>query len=140
MTSTNEKGLSADRIQNSATVKMNYVQCPICHNILWNPIACQMCEKSYCSTCLRKWFNAQPGKCPNRCQKFVERKCLGIMVQLLAEIQLACIYKPTGCCEVTWLIISVFLLNASLYRSFLTRPLKSIRLSAGLSLKSVPGA
>ncbi|CAF4070998.1 unnamed protein product [Rotaria magnacalcarata] len=97
MTSEEQKGIGSDRIRGSSAVNVDLLECPICHGLLWIPIACQRCETSFCSACINRWLAANPRKCPNRCKIYIERKCPSFIVKLLAQLQLACYYQSRGC-------------------------------------------
>ena len=42
------------------------VICPICSNILINPMMCMKCQNVYCKKCSDDW-SKKNDKCPNRC-------------------------------------------------------------------------
>jgi hypothetical protein len=66
MTSTQQSGVSTDRIKDVSGIKVNHLECSICHDVLWKPIACQSCETPFCSACMHRWLSDNPNKCPNR--------------------------------------------------------------------------
>ena len=72
------------------------ILCPICTNILWKPVACKTCENSFCVNCIRLWLNEKPNQCPFNC-RFQERKPPGILLKLLAKLNLDCENKSNGC-------------------------------------------
>ena len=41
--------------------------CPICTNILIEPVMCMKCQNSYCKRCSEDW-SKKNDKCPNRCE------------------------------------------------------------------------
>ena len=43
------------------------VTCPICSNILINPLMCMNCQNVYCKKCIDGW-SKKDNKCPNRCE------------------------------------------------------------------------
>lgn len=98
MSSTENQGLS-DRIRNTDPVRSDLLTCPLCFDILWKPIACEKCKKSFCSTCIRKALATNQNKCPYRCD-FKEDKCERAIITLLSELKIACCYHPNGCDEV----------------------------------------
>lgn len=97
MTSKQDTGVSADRIQNSTVVKFKLLECCICKEILWKPVACTLCETPFCLKCIRKWLSNNPDNCPKRCKTYSERKCPAAFNELLAEIQVSCYYNSNGC-------------------------------------------
>ncbi|CAF5102476.1 unnamed protein product, partial [Rotaria sp. Silwood1] len=100
MTSTNEVGLASDRVRNKSPDDLEDLQCSICHNILWKPIACQTCETHFCLACIKKWLHEGRSKCPAGREPFIEKVCSRFIVTPLARLQIACIYEPNGCREI----------------------------------------
>ncbi len=99
MTSTQESGVSSDRVKDVSKISINHLECSICHDVLWKPVACQLCETPFCSACINRWLSNNPNKCPNRCESYKERKCPAFIAKLLAELQISSFYKST-CQEV----------------------------------------
>jgi hypothetical protein len=100
MTSTQQKGLSSSRVCDSPSANVDLLQCPICHDLLWKPVACQSCKTPFCSVCINQWLINNPDECPNQCETYIERKCPPVIVQLLAQLQIRCSYQEQGCEEV----------------------------------------
>jgi hypothetical protein len=100
MTSIQQKGVSSDRIHGSSPVNVELLECAICRDIMWKPIACQICESPFCSACISRSFVNSPTKCPNRCGTYTERKCPPFIANLLAQLRIVCFYKSNGCEEV----------------------------------------
>ncbi|CAF3210251.1 unnamed protein product [Rotaria sp. Silwood2] len=100
MTSIQKNGLSFDRIRGPIGFNVDHLKCPICHELLWKPVACQSCETPFCSTCIHQWLVNHPKNCPNRCKTYIERKCPPVVAKLLAELKIVCFYESTGCNEV----------------------------------------
>ena len=44
------------------------VTCPLCHNILINPIMCIKCQETFCKKCIDDWEKKNL-KCPNNCNE-----------------------------------------------------------------------
>lgn len=102
MASTNDIGLSTERVQCSTPVDLNELHCSIiCENILWKPVACQQCETHFCSSCIEKWLRKNPNQCPMRCENYIQRPCSKFIARQLAKLQVVCIYQPNGCQEVS---------------------------------------
>ena len=40
------------------------ITCPLCINILINPVMCLVCQKTYCKRCIDNWSKNNK-KCPN---------------------------------------------------------------------------
>lgn len=100
MTSKQGNGLSSTRVQGLSLVNTTHLECPICHELLWKPVACHTCEKPFCSACICQWLSNHPNQCPNQCPTYVERKCPPLCASLLAELQISCFYLSQGCEQV----------------------------------------
>jgi hypothetical protein len=100
MTSIQQSGLSSDRVRGPPSANIDLLGCSICHDLLWKPVACQMCETPYCSECINQWLTNNPNRCPNRCTSYTERKCPPLTCKLLAQLQISCSYKEKGCQQV----------------------------------------
>ncbi|CAF0973614.1 unnamed protein product [Didymodactylos carnosus] len=90
--------ISTDRVQGGSKVIEDVFLCPICHNILRNPVSCKTCENSFCSNCIHLWLFAR-NICPFNCQ-YEERKCPPLMKTLLSKLNINCRYKKNGCSAV----------------------------------------
>ena len=47
----------------------NSLKCPLCYNILFNPIICKRCNTTFCKNCISKLNNNCPNKCDSSFQK-----------------------------------------------------------------------
>jgi hypothetical protein len=52
------------------------ITCPLCLNILIEPIICMKCQKVYCKKCIEKW-KKKNSKCPSNCNPPNYQDCLG---------------------------------------------------------------
>lgn len=111
MASTQTEGLSSDRVQGFSRIDLDDICCPICHNILWKPIACQSCETHFCTMCIDPWLENNPGKCPMRCSPYIERACSRFIIKQLAKLKIDCIHQSNGCEEVS----RFFIINYSYF-------------------------
>ena len=100
MTSQLQKCLSADRVRGPPSTNISHLECAVCRDVLWKPVACQLCETPFCLACINRWLIDNPKKCPNRCESYKERKCPPFIAKLLAELQVSCSYEEKGCKEV----------------------------------------
>jgi len=100
MTSREQTGISSDRVKDASEINVNLLECAICHDVLWKPVACQSCETPFCSTCINKWITNNPNNCPSRCEAYNERKCPPFIAKLLAELKITCLYQSKGCSQV----------------------------------------
>jgi hypothetical protein len=100
MTSTEQSGISSKRISDASEINITHLECSICHDVLWKPVACQSCESPFCSACINRWLTDNPNNCPNRCEAYIERKCPPFIVKLLALLKITCFYQSKGCKQV----------------------------------------
>jgi len=100
MATTSQKGLSTSRVRGPPSANVDLLECSICHDLLWKPVACQSCETPFCSICINQWLTNNPNKCPNQCEAYTERKCPPFIVKLLSQLQISCSYQEQGCEEV----------------------------------------
>jgi hypothetical protein len=100
MTSTEQRGVSSDRLRGQSGANVADLECSICHEVLWKPVACWSCETPFCSACINRWLANNPNKCPNRCEIYTERKCPPFIAKLLAQLQITCFYQSKGCQQV----------------------------------------
>ncbi|CAF1355120.1 unnamed protein product [Adineta steineri] len=87
------------RIQVTCGVNVEDLECIICTDLLWKPIACNNCDSLYCSECIKSWLVKSPENCPH-CQNYVERRCSPFIIKQLAKLQFACINQSNGCPEI----------------------------------------
>ena len=64
-----ENFISKDTVVEDAiySVFKDSVICPICSNILINPVMCMNCQSSYCKKCIER-RQEKDNKCPNKCE------------------------------------------------------------------------
>ncbi|CAF1233775.1 unnamed protein product [Adineta steineri] len=100
MASLSGEGYLRDRVRDSSGVNIEHLECSICKDLLWIPVACQTCETPFCSACIKQWRTNRPIKCPSLCDTFIERKCPPFIVKMLSQLQIACAYQIYGCMEI----------------------------------------
>ena len=91
-----EKTYNADNVVKGDKDKENLI-CPICLNILKNPISCNSTKKShsFCEECINKSLEISD-KCPLCRQEF--NSCINQNVEkLLQKLKFKCIYAEEGC-------------------------------------------
>lgn len=106
MSSTNELGLSNDRVQSIPGIELSDVECStICEGILWKPVSCANCETHYCSMCIEEWLTHHPNQCPMRCNGYDQRPCSRFIARQLSKLQIKCIYQSNGCNQVILVLL-----------------------------------
>ena len=136
-----EKSLS-ERVKDKAGAILDDLECSICHDLVWKPIACTHCEMYFCSRCIRRWLDANPAVCPNRCSSFAERKCPAFITRQLARLQLTCVNLPNGCEKVRYSLRRMMPSIGSVisFRSLDTKPLRSTKRNVTIICHSVAAA
>ena len=137
-----EKSLS-ERVKDKAGANLDDLECSICHDLVWKPIACTHCEMSFCSDCIRPWLAANPAVCPNRCSSFAERRCPPITVRQLARLQLTCVNLPNGCKKVRYSLKRSSMPSIGCViscRSLDTKPSKNMKQNVTIICHSVAAA
>ena len=137
-----EKSLS-ERVTDKAGANLGDLECSICHDLLWKPIACTHCEMPFCSDCIRLWLAAKPAVCPNRCLSFAERKCPTFITRQLSRLQLTCVNLPNGCEQVRYSLKRSSMPSIGgviLFRSLDTRLLRNTKQNVIIICHSVTAA
>ena len=62
--------------------------CPLCSNILINPVMCLTCQKVYCKRCIDKWSESNQ-KCQNGCENPNYQKNIG-KNDILSKLKIKC--------------------------------------------------
>jgi hypothetical protein len=95
-------GISENRVINAneheATIRDAI--CPICTNIIWNPVCCSRCNTNYCKGCIDASLSSQRTKgikplCTNRC--LYSEAVNPLLANRLADLKISCINKDQGC-------------------------------------------
>ncbi|CAD8077259.1 unnamed protein product [Paramecium sonneborni] len=101
-------GIPISQLCNSR-VNIDLLQCPICFNILWKPIACgqDRCFSSFCQFCIESWLNqknaqstleeeegtfANENNCP-KCKRVFIKTEIPLVKVLLSQIELKCVHQ-----------------------------------------------
>ena len=92
------KMISSERI--SQTNCLEDLKCPICLNLLWDPIGCNYCKNYFCRGCISHWIETSPQKnCP-KCKKIYQSiQPFPLLLSLLSNINITCKFKSHGCIQ-----------------------------------------
>ena len=71
----------------------NSIICPLCNNILIDPMMCMKCQNAYCKKCIDDW-NKNNEKCPKGCEAPNYSKSIG-KNDILSKLKFRCV----GCGE-----------------------------------------
>ena len=63
--------------------------CPICKDLMINPMMCMNCQNCFCKKCIQNWASINK-RCPNRCQNPGYKRSIQIN-QLLSKLKIKCI-------------------------------------------------
>jgi len=92
--------ISLDRVKEIDLVR-EFVECYLCHGLLWYPVACENCEKTCCSACIQALHAAKPEQISlHGCSTYIERQNLPTTIRLLANLKISCCYALNGCTEI----------------------------------------
>ena len=142
MTTTKEKFLS-ERVKDKAGANLNDLECSICHDLVWKPIACTNCDAFFCSD---NSLAKNPELCHDkekRCSSFAERKCPTFITRQLARLQLTCVNLPNGCEKVKYSLkrsSTPSIGGVISFRSLDTKPLRSTKQNVTIICHSVAAA
>ena len=82
-------------INNKAVVKddiynlfKDSITCPLCKNILIEPLMCVKCQNSFCKTCIDNYMKKNQS-CPNKCDEPDFQKCL-TKNDILSKLKFKC--------------------------------------------------
>ena len=64
------------------------ISCPLCLNILINPVMCMKCQNVFCKKCINIW-SKNNDKCPNKCIEPNYQRCLG-KNDILSKLKFKC--------------------------------------------------
>jgi len=98
------EGIELDRIiiinAEKAEKTIKRLQCPICLNLLLNPVSCLKCQSNFCEPCIDSWIKTKGSAiCVNRCS-FTKGTTAPIIKDLLSDLEISCLLKKKGCQEV----------------------------------------
>lgn len=100
---TDEQGYESTRFD--SVVDENYI-CPICMNVLKDPVQCQRNEHYFCTPCIRKHLKRNSNTCPT-CRDELTLETLGkssrLVTRYLSNLKIRCDYFNRGCREVALL-------------------------------------
>ena len=83
----NENNIIKDQIYNE--FKFSII-CPICTNIIYEPMMCMKCQNVYCRSCIIQWSKIKT-HCPNRCANPNYQKSIA-KSELLSKLRFKCKY------------------------------------------------
>jgi hypothetical protein len=90
-----------DRVTEIDVVVRDLVECYLCHGLVWYPVACETCDKLFCSTCIHAFHQEKSQQsCPHDCSTYIEGKVSKATSHVLACLKMSCRYKSNGCTEI----------------------------------------
>lgn len=70
--------------------------CPICDEIVEDPVECSHCEKAFCRECIQDW-SSRKSECPYRCPKLDLRSSHRFFRSLHDSVLIKCVRFREGC-------------------------------------------
>ena len=71
---------------------VKHTTCPICLNLVWNPVHCSLCTNLICSTCISDWLKKSPN-CPFCNGNFKGNPVVNLVKNALSKIKSKCHYS-----------------------------------------------
>ena len=85
-------GIEKKNISDINESLLSDLTCPICLNIVWNPVECNECGNIFCEYCAKKISNSYRSYCPICKKIFVTRQSKGLK-KILSKIRIKCPYR-----------------------------------------------
>ncbi len=93
-TNNNRKCLDIEKVRPEFKELTNELICPICFNLVYDPVCCKKCHSTYGKNCLQIWFqNNMKTQCPNSRCEFEPEEMPLIFIKVIKKIKLMCIYS-----------------------------------------------
>ncbi|CAF1246598.1 unnamed protein product [Adineta ricciae] len=70
--------------------------CAVCKGILWQPVRCGNCQRSFCDQCLQTRISKKE-PCGNTSLPCVAQNCPETITEKLSQLRIPCRYKQYGC-------------------------------------------
>ena len=88
-----KKCLDIDKVRSEFIDLTEELICPICNNLVYDPICCKKCNIPFGRGCLHKWFQInKSGECPtSKCGKLEPEVMPKIFIKLINKIKLKCL-------------------------------------------------
>lgn len=89
--------IHVNRAIENKLIKLEYICCYLCTNILWQPERCKECQTHFCKFCVR-FVLLKTKKCPSCLSEYKEGPPdKFLMEDLKNELRLKCLYSYNGC-------------------------------------------
>lgn len=88
--------IQTHRVLENQKIKIEYLTCFICKNVLWYPEQCALCNTHYCRFCI-KFGLLKSKKCPCCLNDYLPMDGDTFLQEDLNELLVRCIYTYNGC-------------------------------------------
>jgi len=88
--------IHTDRVIPSEKIKVEYLTCFLCKNILWQPEKCEECNTHFCKYC-KKFSLLKSKKCPSCLCEYISKSADFYLNEDLKDLVIKCIYSMNGC-------------------------------------------
>ena len=85
-------GIEIKNIINIDKSLLSDLTCPICFNLVWNPVECDECGSVFCEYCAKKISKSYKSYCP-MCKKLFYTKPSKGLKKIFSKIRIKCPYK-----------------------------------------------
>lgn len=90
--------IHTSRVIPQANVKVEFLSCFICKNILWQPEKCRECHTHFCRFCI-VFSLLKSKKCPCCCNEYFSKTPDTFLIQDLNDLYIKCFYTYNGCSQ-----------------------------------------
>ena len=94
-----QTGIDTSLLQGDFKQFEDYITCPICLNVVLDPVCCSQCTVTMCKICIDEWVKKK-NSCPNRCENYKENKLDRLAAKLLSTIKIKCVNFSKKCEEI----------------------------------------
>lgn len=85
-----------DRVIPKSNIKLDYLLCQICTNVLWQPEKCNSCHTHYCRFCI-VFSLLKNKKCPTCSEVYAPKSPDTFLIEDLQDLSVKCYYTTNGC-------------------------------------------
>lgn len=91
-------GICTSLLDESCKNMEDVLTCPICCNLLLDPVHCSQCTAAVCKSCIDSWLTKN-STCMNRCKQPEFKPFDKMAMRMLSSIKLKCPYYKNSCTD-----------------------------------------
>jgi hypothetical protein len=85
-----------DRVIPGKKVKLDYLLCQICNNLIWQPEKCSTCKSHFCRFCI-SFSLLKDRKCSACLNEYIKSPPDHYLIEDLSDLNVKCVYSFNGC-------------------------------------------